>query len=117
MSATVSRGKRRPLLIGVLAAIGVAFALLAYSAVRPSAAGAHSNGWAFGSSAPLMYKTMLENLNRYSPLKVHVQCHGAGPVRLRGGGRGWVHVVCFTSIGRTVIFHHNARGRVFRTVR
>jgi hypothetical protein len=77
----------------------------------------HHNRWAFGSSAPLQYKTMLENLNRYSPLKVHVQCHGAGRVRLQGGGRGWVHIVCFTSLGRTIIFHHTARGKIIRTVR
>lgn len=46
-----------------------------------------------------------------------VRCWGLGPVRLQGGGRGFVHIRCRVETMNVpdFIYHHDARGKVVAT--
>ena len=90
--------------------------VVAAAALFAGVASAHHNKWLFPPGQVLAKESALRQTFQAAGLNISVRCQGRDRARAKGGGYGYHHIVCVTSIGRIITFHFNARGQVIRTV-
>jgi hypothetical protein len=104
----------RPMKVSACAALSLI--ILGSSATVSSA---HNNRWLFPPSQVLVRQSALtwtlKQVFAGTGIPVSVRCRGLNRARMQGGGFGYHHIRCLTSVGRTITYHFNARGRVIRT--
>jgi hypothetical protein len=105
--------------VSMLAALAAPAGRLSSGLTGESAA-AHNNGWAFPASAIRKRKNALRfTLNRLFPDwgPHQIRCWGLGPVSLRNGSLGYVHIRCRAESMPIpdFLYHLSAGGRLVTT--